>query len=117
MIIYFFFTFYNKVTELKFSNVNFSYDLHFCIFILNQLKMLLVKNRSNIFVLMALFLIILGCQCNVSSKPKANQTLRQIVIEEQIVNLLQVLSNKTIAMLTNPTSIDSTMRPLFERIL
>jgi uncharacterized protein YbbC (DUF1343 family) len=47
----------------------------------------------------------------------ANQTKRQMVIEDQIQHLLSVVTNKTIAILTNPTSIDSTMRPLFERIL
>lgn len=79
--------------------------------------MLLLKNRSFIIVLMVLVLLVVNCQCNNSSKLKASQTLRQIVIEDQITNLLQVVSNKTIAILTNPTSIDSTMRPLFERIL
>lgn len=66
---------------------------------------------------MVLTLIVIGCQCQLESNLKASQTLRQIVIEDQIANLLQVVSNKTIAILTNPTSIDSTLRPLFERIL
>lgn len=66
---------------------------------------------------MALVFLVVNCQCNDPSKLKAGLTLRQIVIEDQITNLLQVVSNKTIAILTNPTSIDSTMRPLFERIL
>jgi len=66
---------------------------------------------------MALILLIVNCQSHDPLKLKAGQTLRQIVIEDQITNLLQVVSNKTIAILTNPTSIDSTMRPLFERIL
>lgn len=75
--------------------------------------MLLLKNRSNTFVLIALIILVLGCQCSDKQMPKGSQTLRQIVIEDQIANLLQVVSNKTIAILTNPTSIDSTMRPLF----
>jgi uncharacterized protein YbbC (DUF1343 family) len=61
-------------------------------------------------LILLICLIIALCRC-------ANQTKRQIVIEDQIQHLLSVVTNKTIAILTNPTSIDSTMRPLFERIL
>jgi uncharacterized protein YbbC (DUF1343 family) len=61
-------------------------------------------------ILAILFLLALSANA-------ATQTKRQMVIEDQIQHLLTVVSNKTIAILTNPTSIDSTMRPLFERIL
>jgi uncharacterized protein YbbC (DUF1343 family) len=44
-------------------------------------------------------------------------TLRETVIESQLNQLIQKISNKTIAMLTNPTSVDGKMRPLFDRIL
>jgi uncharacterized protein YbbC (DUF1343 family) len=44
-------------------------------------------------------------------------TLRETVIESQLGELMQKIRNKTVAMLTNPTSVDGKMQPLFDRIL
>ena len=46
-----------------------------------------------------------------------SQSDRQNSIEHQLTTLFFKISNKTIAMLTNPTSVDSNMRPLFDRLL
>lgn len=42
---------------------------------------------------------------------------RSSVIENQITELMQHIRGKSVAMLTNPTSVDGNMAPLFERIL
>lgn len=44
-------------------------------------------------------------------------TLRENVIESQLSELMQKIKDKTVVMLTNPTSVDGKMRPLFDRIL
>lgn len=44
-------------------------------------------------------------------------TLRETVIESQLNELMQKIKDKNVAMLTNPTSVDGKMRPLFDRIL
>ena len=44
-------------------------------------------------------------------------TLRETVIELQLNELIQKIKDKTVVMLTNPTSVDGKMRPLFDRIL
>ncbi len=44
-------------------------------------------------------------------------TERGQAIELQIVDLMEKCRGKTVAMLTNPTSTDGTMRPIFERII
>lgn len=44
-------------------------------------------------------------------------TLREKVIDLQLDELLQKIKGKTVAMLTNPTSVDGKMQPLFDRIL
>ena len=44
-------------------------------------------------------------------------TLREKVIDAQLSELLQKIKGKTVAMLTNPTSVDGKMQPLFDRIL
>lgn len=44
-------------------------------------------------------------------------TVRETVIEMQLNELMQKIKGKTVAMLTNPTSVDGKMRPLFDRIL
>jgi outer membrane lipoprotein-sorting protein len=44
-------------------------------------------------------------------------TLRENVIESQLNELMQKIKDKTVVMLTNPTSVDGKMRPLFDRIL
>lgn len=44
-------------------------------------------------------------------------TDRELVIETQLTELMQNLKGKSVAMLTNPTSVDGRMKPLFERIL
>ena len=42
---------------------------------------------------------------------------RSDTIEQQLVDLMSVLKNKRVAMLTNPTSVDGSMQPLFDRII
>lgn len=44
-------------------------------------------------------------------------TLRETVIEKQLSELLEKARNKCIVMLTNPTSVDGKMEPLFDRLL
>lgn len=44
-------------------------------------------------------------------------TLRETVIEKQLSDLLEKARNKRIVMLTNPTSVDGKMVPLFDRLL
>lgn len=44
-------------------------------------------------------------------------TLREMVIDGQLAELLDKIKGKTVAMLTNPTSVDGKMQPLFDRIL
>jgi outer membrane lipoprotein-sorting protein len=44
-------------------------------------------------------------------------TLRESVIESQLNELMQKIKDKNVVMLTNPTSVDGKMRPLFDRIL
>lgn len=44
-------------------------------------------------------------------------TLRETVIEGQLSELMQKIKGKTVVMLTNPTSVDGKMQPLFDRIL
>ena len=47
----------------------------------------------------------------------AASTERAVTIENQIVELLEICRGKSVAMLTNPTSTDGDMRPLFDRII
>ena len=68
-------------------------------------------NILNTLIILALILVYGKCLSEKYSF--ANQTKRQMVIEDQIQNLLHKVSNKTIAILTNPTSTDSYMQPLF----
>jgi uncharacterized protein YbbC (DUF1343 family) len=63
---------------------------------------ILAKHISIIFVLVAVAI--------------ANSD-RSYVIENQITELMQHIRGKSVAMLTNPTSVDGNMAPLFERIL
>ena len=44
-------------------------------------------------------------------------TLRETVIEGQLAEIMQKIKDKTVVMLTNPTSVDGKMQPLFDRIL
>lgn len=46
-----------------------------------------------------------------------NATLREDVLEQQLADLMAKIKGKTVAMLTNPTSVDGKMQPLFDRIL
>lgn len=48
---------------------------------------------------------------------EASLSERHISIEAQLPELLEKCRNKKIGMLTNPTSTDGEMRPLFDRIL
>ena len=57
-------------------------------------------------------LILLICLSNVFAA-----TLRETVIEGQLAELMQKIKDKTVVMLTNPTSVDGKMKPLFDRIL
>lgn len=47
----------------------------------------------------------------------ASSTVRENVIEQQLRELMLKIKGKTVAMLTNPTSVDAQMQPLFDRIL
>ena len=47
----------------------------------------------------------------------AQSSLRAESIEYQLSALLPKIANKNIAMLTNPTSVDANMNPLFDRII
>ena len=47
----------------------------------------------------------------------AQSSLRAESIEYQLSQLLPKIANKKIAMLTNPTSVDQNMNPLFDRII
>lgn len=47
----------------------------------------------------------------------ASTSDRDTTIEQQIVDLMAAIKGKTVAMLTNPTSVDNHMLPLFQRIL
>jgi uncharacterized protein YbbC (DUF1343 family) len=47
----------------------------------------------------------------------SSATLRESVIEQQLSELMLKIQGKTVAMLTNPTSVDGRMQPLFDRIL
>jgi len=44
-------------------------------------------------------------------------TEREAVIEGQLSELMEKIRGKTVAMLTNPTSVDGKMQPLFDRII
>ena len=57
-------------------------------------------------------LILLICLSNIFAA-----TLRETVIEGQLAELMQKIKDKTVVMLTNPTSVDGKMKPLFDRIL
>ena len=61
---------------------------------------------------MKLFILLLLCLI-----PLATANDRDSTIEQQIVDLMAAVRGKTVAMLTNPTSVDARMQPLFERIL
>jgi uncharacterized protein YbbC (DUF1343 family) len=63
---------------------------------------------------MKICLLITLCLCFALASAS---TLRESVIEQQLTELLQKIRNKTVAMLTNPTSVDGKMQPLFDRIL
>lgn len=47
----------------------------------------------------------------------AAKTERETVLEGQIIYLMNHISGKNVAMLTNPTSVDGKMVPIFERII
>lgn len=40
-------------------------------------------------------------------------TLRETVLEQQTIDLMNNIRGKTVAMLTNPTSVDGKMIPIF----
>ena len=42
---------------------------------------------------------------------------RDDVLEQQIVDLMAAIKGKTVAMLTNPSSVDEKMQPLYDRII
>ena len=42
---------------------------------------------------------------------------RDDVIDQQIVDLMAAIKGKTVAMLTNPSSVDGKMEPLYDRII
>ena len=44
-------------------------------------------------------------------------TDRETVIDRQLVELMEKIRGKTVAMLTNPTSVDGKMQPLFDKII
>lgn len=44
-------------------------------------------------------------------------TERETVIDKQLAELMQKIRGKTVAMLTNPTSVDGQMQPLFDKII
>lgn len=81
---------------------------------------MVLKQRTGLRMLVLIILVVLAVnlsECSVSQERSANGSKREMVIEEQIQHLLTVIENKSIAILTNPTSIDGKMRPLFQRIL
>ena len=57
-------------------------------------------------------LLLLLCLCLPISA-----TERDDVIEAQLYQLMDNIKGKTVAMLTNPTSVDGKMQPLFDRII
>lgn len=44
-------------------------------------------------------------------------TERETVIEGQLIELMEKIRGKSVAMLTNPTSVDGQMQPLFDRVI
>ena len=58
-----------------------------------------------IFILYALALTVIAA------------TERETVIERQLTELMEKIRGKTVAMLTNPTSVDGKMQPLFDKII
>ena len=70
---------------------------------------------KNLAILISALLIV------ISLIGKANgirsQSDRAVTIEAQLIKLLNLSRGKSIAMLTNPTSTDGDMRPLFDRII
>ena len=64
---------------------------------------------KNLYILLICLTIWTQCATALSERGQA--------IELQIVDLLEKCRGKTVAMLTNPTSTDGTMRPIFERII
>lgn len=52
-------------------------------------------------------LIVLGCE----------QSARNDSLSQQINTLLSSIANQRVGMLTNPTSVDGEMKPIFEHIL
>jgi uncharacterized protein YbbC (DUF1343 family) len=54
-------------------------------------------------------LLIMNCAIHCS--------LREQVIQQQLEDLMQQIKGKKVGMLTNPTSVDGTMSPLFNKII